>query len=178
MLNTEIETQSQEDLIIAIKLMTDSTKGWDLDCRNRTTNYIINKCNEYSKFLDLSPLEVFQALEKSRTYSYPNFYQESNQPSFNDDRVFLFDTQADLLASVQQKKGFICPSCGGITMKSSMCNLKNSEGGRCNWKAYGLFGTLGKGIHIAVKDGFAERAIIQEIFLPVAMRDMVNEVDE
>ena len=69
---------------------------------------------------------------------------------------------------------FICPACGkrstvrefkeaGASPDDSYCNCigrftgkgspEESDGTGCNWAAYGLFGTLGKGDTVTTEDG-------------------------
>ncbi|WP_305844070.1 hypothetical protein [Photobacterium leiognathi] len=164
--------QQQNKLVAAINEMTEKCGGWERH-REASIKYITNKCNEYSQKLDLSPLQVFQALEKKRDYSYPNYYQEANQPNLDGDRVFLFETQSKLLETVQPEQGFICPSCSGVSKSPYNCDCVKEDGKQCGWKSYGLFGTGGDGIKVAIKEGFLEKPVIEEIFLPVAMKHLV-----
>ncbi|MGR5328590.1 hypothetical protein [Photobacterium damselae] len=163
-----------QDLMNAINKMCDSINNCDSH-KDRTINFIVKKCNEYSEALDLTPLEVFNAMEKARTYSYPNYYQEANFPDLTEPNVFLFKSMTELQETVKKENGFICPACDGISTSATRCNCKKDDGTECDWAAYGLFRTMGKGIYIAVKDEFVAHPIVQEIFVPVAMQGMLHE---
>ncbi|RKJ35211.1 hypothetical protein D7X33_38515, partial [Butyricicoccus sp. 1XD8-22] len=80
------------------------------------------------------------------------------------DSVRVFDTIKDLQESVK-KDGFRCPSCSQITTDPYKCNSGHVKNGKtCGWKIYGLFGDLGKGVYVFVKD----QVKLENIFMPVA----------
>ncbi len=58
---------------------------------------------------------------------------------------------------------FRCPSCGGLSSNPYECNASKE----CDWKSYGFFRTMGKGVRIAIKEGFIENPQIHEIFMPL-----------
>ena len=76
---------------------------------------------------------------------------------------------AEDFASRYAEHGFICPRCGGISRDPRMCDSgkpMDAKGTICNWKAYGLFGTLDKGVTIFVKN----TCQIVNIFRPVVLQ--------
>jgi hypothetical protein len=66
------------------------------------------------------------------------------------------------------EKGFRCPACGGVSKNPYACNsglpLKGTKNGLCDWKVYGLFSDMGKGIFVYCKDKLKGEAI----FMPLA----------
>ena len=133
--------------------------------------YLRAKLEEYSNALGVSQIEIFEAWEKDRTYSAINYYQEANQPSIKIDRVKVFRTVEDMLEAIREKK-FRCPSCGGISTNPYSCNsglevqkaTKKKPAKICDWKVYGLFGDLGKGIFVYCKDKLKG----ENIFMPIS----------
>lgn len=128
--------------------------------------WVLDRATHYAEKTGLSAVDVLNAWEKGRDYWYMNYYQEANQPEIKADTVRLFDTQDDLRESVGTT-GFRCPSCGGVSKSAYVCDSglpMNKKGEICNWKSYGLFGTMGKGIYVFVKDKLKG----QNIFMPVA----------
>lgn len=132
-------------------------------------NYLRNKLEEYSNALNISQEEILEAWEKDRTYSAINYYQEANQPSINADKVKVFDTVEDLLKAIGDKQ-FRCPSCNGITTNPYECNSgeEMSKGKTCDWKVYGLFGALGKGTYVYIKDKLKG----ETIFTPISWEEV------
>ena len=98
-----------------------------------------------------------ESWEKNRDYSFLNYYQDCNQPNITSDRAKIFKTLNDLKESISDK-GFRCPSCNKISKSPYEC----TDG--CNWKVYGLFGDLGKGIFVYCKD----KTFGETIFMPIA----------
>jgi hypothetical protein len=94
-----------------------------------------------------------------------NYYQECNQPEIKGEAIKVFDTVEDLIISFEDK-GFRCPHCGGISKDAYTCDSGKvmSNGKPCDWKVYGLFGDMGKGVYIFIK----EKLRGQTIFMPVA----------
>jgi hypothetical protein len=45
----------------------------------------------------------------------------------------------------------------------------DGDGKPCDWKAYGLFGTLGKGLRVMLVEGWLDNPRVHEIFMPVAL---------
>ena len=121
-------------------------------------NWIIERSKHYEEKTGIPYTEIIDAWEDARSYWYMNYYQDFNQPLLTDDNVHIFDTIEDF-KKVASDKGFRCPKCNGISANPYECSCEN-----CDWKSYGLFGTMGKGAFIFVK----EKMLGQEIFMPVA----------
>lgn len=127
--------------------------------------YLRGKLEEYSNALGISQKEILAAWEQDRTYSAINYYQEANQPSIKSDKVRVFDTAEELLQAIGENE-FRCPSCSGISTNPYSCNSgkEMAKGKTCDWKVYGLFGDLGKGVFIYIKDKLKG----ETIFLPIS----------
>ena len=125
---------------------------------------------EYSRVLGISQDDVLGALERRRDYCAVNYYQDSRLPTLT--KVTLFETLDDFKAAAG-KSEYRCPSCEGISTDPYACNsgLDMEAGKTCDWKSYGLFGTLGKGLRVVVKDEFLNHPGVHEIFMPVALEN-------
>ena len=121
--------------------------------------FIISLAKHYESYFGVSWEKFLEKWETDRTYWYMNFYQRSF-PNFEkmigDGRLKIFDTVKDLQKSTG--KEFRCPSCMGISKDAYECTRKD-----CDWKSYGLFGTMGKGVSVFVKENLAE----QHFFMPI-----------
>lgn len=126
--------------------------------------WIIDRAKYYSEVLEIDAITILDKWETDRNYWYMNYYQESNQPSLEGRNIRIFDTLDDFKKSGIEK-GFRCPHCNGISTHPTICNsglkVKRKV---CNWKAFGLFGCLGKGTFVFIKS----RIESQTIFTPVA----------
>lgn len=119
----------------------------------------------YSQVLEQSQADILQALEDARTYSVVNYYQAANFPSLHG--VALFDTVEQFKARYPLLK-YRCPACEGVSSDAFECDsgvIRNGK--KCDWKAYGLFRTMGKGMRVAFVKDFLKRPIVYEIFMPV-----------
>lgn len=123
---------------------------------------------EYASVLGFSEDEILTKLEKRRDYSAINFYQPANFPPLKG--VHVFDT-AEQLSSEFPSGKFVCPNCKGISTDCTTCNsgiiMENKL--PCDWKAWGLFGTMGLGYWFVVKDEFLKRPVVHEIFMPLEL---------
>lgn len=133
--------------------------------------WIIERAKHYSEKTKVPYLEILKVWEKERTYSYMNYYQDANFPLL-DDNVKIFETKEEARKAIGKK--FRCSSCGGISTSPYQCNsgviktdIKDGKRRKCNWKVYGLFGTLGKGQNIFVKEGLVN----QHIFMPITWEE-------
>ncbi|MTH95225.1 hypothetical protein [Roseibium sp. RKSG952] len=127
-------------------------------------NWAIERAEQYGKALDMDPADILDAWEKDRNYWYMNYYQPAKQPEIKAENVHVFDTVDDLKKSIEGPR-FRCPACNGVSSDAYTCDSGiETDGKTCDWKAYGLFGTLGKGAFVYVK----ERLAGQNIFMPVA----------
>lgn len=147
--------------------MTDKYDGWG-DRVGGFTDTIEEICEHYGEALGYSAIEVFKALEKWRDYSYPNYYQWANFPRL--DEVIVFKNSDEMLDKVKPHLGFRCPNCEGKTKSPYVCDSgkKVDDDKTCDWKVYGLFGTLGKGARITISENWIEKPIVQSIFYPLA----------
>ena len=119
--------------------------------------WAVDRAKHYAEKTGIPYLEILKSWEQKRTYWYLNYYQDCKQPEIKNGSVRMFETVEDLRNSLEGK-GFICPKCGAETDSPYECS--------CNWKSYGLFGTLGKGVTVFVKENMA----MAEIFMPIAWR--------
>ncbi len=140
-------------------------KRWPSDKRPRESlHWAVARAQHYADKTGLTPESILDAWEAQRDYWHVNFYQEANQPAIIGDRVRVFETQADLLASVG-KPEFRCPACGGVSKSPYTCDSGKKVSGKvCDWKSWGLFGCVGKGVSVFVK----EKVRVETFFMPVA----------
>jgi hypothetical protein len=126
--------------------------------------YLRGKLEEYSKALDIPQEEILKSWEEDRTYSAINYYQEANQPSIKADKVRVFETVDEMLKAIGDKK-FRCPACNEISTNPYSCNSgeEMEKGKTCDWKVYGLFGDLGKGVFVYIKDKLKGETIFTPI---------------
>ncbi len=160
-----------KELEKAIKEMTDKVKGWD-DIHGRVdgfTKTIKEICIYYAEKLGYTPAEVFKALEEKRDYSYPNYYQWAKFPKLED--VKVYKDQEELLKVIQPEKGFRCPSCVGVSKDPYTCDtgIERKDKKICDWKSYGVFGTLGKGIRLIIVKDWLKNPIVDSCFMPISM---------
>jgi hypothetical protein len=120
---------------------------------------------EYASALGLTQQAVLQAIEQRRDYSAVNYYQEGNFPPL--DGVLLFGTVAKFKHMFPSGR-YRCPACDGVSSDPYACNAGTvRDGEACDWKAYGLFRTLGKGLRVIITDNFLTCPVVQDIFMPV-----------
>lgn len=140
--------------------------------------YAVERAKHYAEKTGLDPADILDAWEKDRDYWYMNYYQDCNQPKIDGDYVKVFETVEDLKSSIG-KPEFRCPACEGISTDAYTCNsgkkmmVTKGKGKKaklvesdkvCDWKVYGLFGDLGKGVYVFVKKEMRG----QKVFKPVA----------
>lgn len=134
----------------------------------RLEQYLRDKLQEYSEALNIPQEEVLESWERNRTYSAINYYQDSNQPSIKAGKVKIFDSVEDMLQAIGEKK-FRCPSCDGVSTSPYECNSGITvDKKKCDWKVYGLFGDLGKGINVFCKDKMSGNTI----FMPLSWEEV------
>lgn len=132
----------------------------------------------YAKLFDLNPLDILKGLESQREMSISGYYSESRFP-IKKEHIVIFEDEKDLRKRADPKKGFRCPHCKGISKHPYQCNsgiklvLINSEGKKeiCNWKSFGLFGTLGKGMTFTLKSIWPHKPFVDESFMPISMEE-------
>jgi len=134
--------------------------------------WIIDRAKHYSYHLGI-PLEtVLDTWEKDRGYWYMNYYQDGNQPKITGIEVKVFETVEDFQKTVANK-GFRCPRCGGVSKNPQTCTIGKlmSKNKKCDWKSYGLFGHLGKGITVYIKTN----GIPIPIFKPIVYEKSLSQ---
>lgn len=102
--------------------------------------WIEDMVRTYAVVLDMEPDAVMEIIEKERTYSWPNYYQESNFPGLDSDSVIgvfkAFEEYREYAA--KNWDGFTCPKCGDITKHPQLCRHRLDNDGKCDWCASGL----------------------------------------
>lgn len=143
----------------------DSWKGEVGENRAIELEKFLNETLEnYSAFLGFDKLKIMKAIESRRNYSAINYYQRANFPLLSD--IKIYENRDEFLKQCPSH-AFICPHCNGISSDPNECNSGiKIEGKLCDWKSYGLFGTLGKGINILFKDSFLKDGVVYDIFMP------------
>ena len=128
-------------------------------------SWVIERARHYAEKTGLEAGDILDAWEKDRDYWHVNYYNKANQPLIQNGEVRVFETIEAFKASLGGN-GFRCPSCGGISGDPHTCDtgIKDKHGKPCDWKSYGLLGTLGKGAYIYIKSNIRG----YEIFMPVA----------
>lgn len=149
------------------EILNDNDSGWSIKDRKEKLDWIIERAKHYGDKLNINWKEIINSWEEDRNYWYMNYYQDCNQPLL-DDNVKIFETVDDFRKSVGDK-GFRCPCCNGVSSNPYECDsgLEMAKGKICDWKSYGLFGTLGKGIHVFVK----EKLKGETIFMPISWEE-------
>lgn len=163
------ESEGYKKLHAAI--LADTRSGRSEQERMRILDFAVDRAGHYEEKTGIPAGEILTAWEGRRNYWYMNYYQEAKQPRIEGDSVRVFNTVEDFHASVGEG-GFRCPHCNGVSNDPYACDsgvmlpLLNSKGKaeRCNWKVYGLFGALGKGVYVFIKSEVQG----ENIFKPVA----------
>lgn len=166
-----------DELTTAINKILDKPKR-ESDCyQNEEVSIIIKRiCEEYGKAFGYTPLEIFEALESKRKTWHVNYYQDVNFPPLQN--VVIFRDREHAKEIIDPKKGFRCPWCKGVSMHPYACNsglkveLLNSEEGKkevCNWKSFGLFGTMDRGYTFTVAKDWVKSPSIEDIFMPISI---------
>lgn len=135
----------------------------------RLETFLRKMLADYSLVMGIPPRDLLVAFENNRNYSAINFYQQANFPALAG--VVLIEN-IDEFKRLYPSGRFRCPSCGGESTSPYECNtgLQVGEGKAqrvCDWKSYGLFGTMGMGMRIAFREGFLEHPKVEDIFMPV-----------
>lgn len=155
-------SKGYETLLASVKV--DEAKGHMHDYRGKL-DWVLSRACHYAEKTSLPAADILDAWEENRRYWYMNYYQDANQPLIDSANVRVFDSKESFRNSVGDY-GFRCPRCSSVSKNATACE----GGGECNWKSYGLLGTMGKGIHVFIKS----EVRIAEIFMPVAW----EKVDE
>lgn len=159
-----------EDIIkIPVEAARKSWEGQTGEERaTRVEDLIRRKTKQYAEILGYTPTEILEKLEGKRNYSACNYYQEANFPDLSE--ITIFNAKEDFKKAFPSSK-YRCPACKGISTHLTVCNsglpIENNQEKICDWKAYGLFGTMGKGFRFVVKESFLEHPVVFEIFNPI-----------
>ena len=129
---------------------------------------------EYAAVLGFSEDEILTKLEEGRNYAAVNYYQAANFPSLKG--VDIYET-AEQLRDRLPSGQFVCPYCKGISTHPTTCNsgLIMANDLPCDWKAWGLLRTLGRGYRFIVKDEFLACPVVHEIFMPLELYEAQQE---
>lgn len=126
--------------------------------------WTVDRAKHYAEKLGLDWMDVLTSWEENRTYWYMNYYQDANQPEIKGDDVRVFESVEEMKRAIGAME-FRCPACNGISTSPYACNSGVKVSGKvCDWKVYGLFGGLGKGVFVYCKDKLAG----ETIFMPVS----------
>jgi len=130
---------------------------------------------DYAAVLGFSEDEILEKLEERRDYAAVNYYQLANFPPLKG--VDVYETVEQVRDKFPSGK-FVCPNCGGISTDYTTCNsgLIMDNKLPCDWKAWGLFRTLGKGYRFVVKATFLNNPVVYEIFMPLELQEGHKEV--
>jgi len=155
----------------------DSWGGKEGEARSTAIESFIRQLTKnYSQTLGMSEESILDSIEKHRSYSAINYYQQHNFPKLEGD-IEIFNSDEDYINKFPSKK-FRCPACDGISTNPQTCNsgeiIKKTKQ-VCNWAAYGLLGTLGKGYRFIIKNTFLEDAIVYDIFKPIELENIKHE---
>lgn len=165
------------DTIIA-KLWIQAQKGLGgkpgAERADELERFIRAMLKDYAAVLGFSEDDILAKLEERRDYAAVNYYQLANFPSLKD--VNVFDTVEQLRDKFPSGK-FVCPNCKGISTDPRTCNsgVPMANGQPCDWKAWGLLRTFGKGYWFVVKDDFLEHPVVHEIFMPIELHEEQKE---
>lgn len=121
--------------------------------------WVIDRAKSYGEALGVDWQKVLDSWEENRNYWYMNYYQDCNQPEIKGGTVKVFDTLEECRAAIG-KFEFRCPSCKKVTTDPYECKA-------CGWKVYGLFGDLGKGVFVYIK----EKLRGENIFMPISWEE-------
>lgn len=126
--------------------------------------WVLERAQHYADKLGIDRDGLLASWEEDRSYWYMNYYQDSNQPLIAGDKVRVFDTVEDFRAALGNIE-FRCPACGGVSKSPYECNSGIATKGKvCDWKVYGLFGDMGKGVYVFCKDKLKG----ETMFMPLA----------
>lgn len=123
----------------------------------------------YAKTFGVAEEDILTAFEGRRRYNVVNYYQEANFPDLS--AVVVLDNPEEFKRLYPSGR-FVCPSCGAESANPFWCTsgamIGEGKARRtCDWKAHGLFRTMGKGMRLTFREGFLDHPKIEEIFMPV-----------
>ncbi len=126
--------------------------------------WIVARAKHYAEKTGLEWEELLTKWEGRRNCWYMNYYQDVDFPRLEGEKVRVFDTCEELQEAVGNA-AFRCPACGGVSSDPYECNsLAEKDGKPCDWKVYGLFRDLGRGVFVFCRDELRGHLI----FMPLA----------
>lgn len=152
------------------KIAVEIYNGWTwsvwISRINETIVFISWILDGYAKMYWKSKLEALEIIAKARNVNYTNWFQNANLPKV--ENVHVYKNAEDFFEKHPEKK-YICPSCWGASSNAYTCDtwIKRKDWSICDWKVYGLFWDLGKGINIFFTDEIEKSATPQTIFKPI-----------
>lgn len=154
----------KEKIISDLKKTT--AESFSKESADELVIFIRNLLASYSKILGLSEDDILTSIESKREYSAVNYYQTANFPDL--ENVDVFENEEQIREKLSSKQ-FRCPACEGISTHPTICNSgkEMSIGKICDWKAFGLFGTLDSGYSFVVKSTFLVEPVVYNIFQPI-----------
>ncbi|HAU6298003.1 TPA: hypothetical protein JD836_14945 [Citrobacter freundii] len=167
-------TESVDSAFITLvaKIINEGVKGhFDRSQCDTLEAFLLERVPHYAKHLNYTSLEILEAMEEMRHITAPNFYQENTFPRLDANAVYILRDLAHY-KQIVGVKGFRCPACGEISLTNPYECHEVKDGKQCNWKAYGLFGTMGKGLRVLLRDQFLTDPSVAEIFMPVALEHL------
>ncbi len=157
------------------KIVLEVYNGWPgktgesrvLDC----LKFIEKRIPQYAKLMNMSNSLTLEVIANRRRVNYTNWFQNGYIPDLSD--VMVFETVQDFKNRFPSGQS-ICPACESISTDFSVCNSgKKIKGKVCDWKVYGLFGDMGKGIRVIIKDKFMEFPKPTVMFRPIELSRQV-----
>lgn len=139
--------------------------GWGEDRINPGFDWTIARAEHYAEKLNMPINDILNSWVDQCNISFLNHFQDCNYPEIKSDKVRVFETVDKMIEALGGKQ-FRCPSCNGISNNPYKCDSgqEMSKGKICDWKVYGLFGDLGKGVFVYCKDKLKG----ENIFMPIA----------
>lgn len=136
--------------------------------------FLLERITHYADVLHFHRLDILEALERSRQINVVNFYQDRTLPHLNANHVYVLRNM-EHYRQIVGITGFRCPACGGINLTDPYNCTQWTGHKYCDWKSYGFFGTMGKGLRLLLRDQFLENPCVEEIFMPVALEELFED---
>lgn len=155
------QSEGYQKLLSAIE--ADTKSGWSLENRMKKLSFAVDRAKHYEEKTGIPAGDILTAWERRRNYWYMNYYQDAQQPKLEGEAVRIFQN-VDEAWAMMGESGFRCPKCGKISGDPYECDQKP-----CDWKVYGLFRALGKGVYVFCKDEMQGDLI----FMPIAWEPVV-----
>ena len=137
---------------------------WTYERMQPTKQFILARSKQWAEVIGMPYYEIIDKWLCMCNYSMINYFQNANQPEL-DTKTHIFDTKDNFIESLKGQ-GFRCPACGGVSKSPCECdsgNLLPKSKKVCDWKSYGFFGCMGKGVFVFVKEDFKYATIFKPI---------------